>query len=167
MAQAKVKVNFDISRFLTRSNFANRRLKRELGTKIIKEMKRMIAKGNSPVKGFRRFPPYAAQRGNAKSNYPENIDGKSTRPVNMELTGDMLNDLDFRSAGKGKIEVGVMGDSFSELKSRVHNTGERRDIPQRKFIPFEEGDEFAARIQKLIRDIHQKRLNGIIKKSNR
>ncbi len=171
MAKAKVKVTFTIGELLTLKKFYNRKFKRKLGLTIIGLMKKQIRKGNSPVKQEGRFKSYAAQRREAKSNYPRGKKfkrlGKRVRPVNLKLTGDMLSDLDWKSAGLGKVKIGVLGDRFSELKSRVHNTGERRDIPQRKFIPFEQGDEFAQTIQKKIKDIHEKRLNAIIKKSNK
>ena len=171
MPKVKVKAVFAIGDLLTPSGFFNRQFKRELGDKTIREMKRMIRKGNSPVKGERRFKGYAAQRREAKSDYPRGNKfkklGKRVRPVNLKLTGDMLSDLKWKSSRLGKMKIGVLGDRFSELKARVHNEGERRDIPQRKFIPFEKGDQFAQTIQKKIKDIHEKRLNAIIKKSNK
>lgn len=138
----------------------------KMGAIIVNEMKRLIASGQSPVKGYGRFAAY---------KHPEKYPGKKKahRPVNLSLTGTLLSYLSYRKANN-LLEVGFLPGKLdgggekkyslnkARLIARVHNTGERPDIPQRKFIP-EEGETFTASINSKIRDAFRKRVLEILK----
>lgn len=127
-----------------------------VGTTVVTDMKRLIASGQSPVKGWGRFAGYKNP-----GKYPGGK--KTSRPVNLSLTGTMLSYLSFRKSGK-QIEVGILSNAPSKVKTiaRVHNTGEREDIPQRKFIPVE-GDDLTASIMVKVRDLFRKRILELFK----
>ena len=64
----------------------------KLGTMVVEESKKMIRAGISPVKGVGRFVGYKD---------PEKYPGtrKPARPVNLTLTGEMVDSLSFRKEG--------------------------------------------------------------------
>lgn len=128
----------------------------EVGSFIVTEMKKQIASGNSPVKGFGRFEPYKNPE-----KYPGTL--KPHRPVNLSLTGTMLSYLSFRRMGS-RLEVGILPDAPNKVKviARVHNTGERDDIAQRQFIP-EQGEEFISSIQQTVRRLFKNRVLEILR----
>lgn len=80
--------------------------------------------------------------------------------ANLELTGEMLDSLDFRSTNAG-IELGVFG--RAALRADGHNnfTGESR-LPLRQFLP-KVGQNFkrsiASEVDKIIRDKKAEGLN--------
>jgi len=172
------KVRLD-AKLMVKDLFDDKEFLDEMGLAIRDESLNMIAKGISPVEGEGRFEGYKAQRGGAKSKgkskfgvenkgYPLSVQkkypGKNVRPVNLFLSGDMLKFLRHAIIKSG-IRFGIIGaPSEVETRARVHNTGERSDIPQRKFIPWEPGDDFAPSIQRRIRQEMRKHVERIIAK---
>lgn len=132
---------------------------KEIGQVTVEEMKKSIAVGLSPVKEFGRFAGYSGERGGSypfsvKKKYPD----KTLRPVNLKLSGDMLNSLDSRSNGTS-VTVGILSPSQVE-KARKHQAGIL--VPQRKFIPTA-GQEFTVSIMREIK----KKLQQIIDRAIR
>jgi hypothetical protein len=143
----------------------------QLGPIIIQQMKNLIAKGSSPVKGVGRFVAYkgVASIKEGKSQYSvypysamKEYPDKKVRPVNLSLTGAMLSFLSFRLDGS-ILEVGILPDAPNKQKviARVHNTGERPDIPQRQFIP-DDGEEFTVTIMAVIKKLYRKRIIDLL-----
>jgi hypothetical protein len=153
---AKVTFTMNLNTIKKLDNLVNDKLAEDIGTMMVQESKRMIASGQSPVKGVGRFAAYK----NPES-YPGNR--KAARPVNLSLTGTMLSYLGYRKVGK-TIEVGILPGAPRKVQTiaRVHNTGERSDIPQRQFIPMK-GQDFVASISIKMRELFRKRVLELIK----
>lgn len=95
----------------------------------------LISKGISPVKGERRFMPYSESYLAAieADRYPN----KSKRPVNLKLTGKMLDSLYIKASGDS-VEIG-----FTDEKADFHNTqgaGKKKAI--RRLLPTNGGEVF-------------------------
>lgn len=135
-----------------------------IGNDIIREMKNLIKKGVSPIAEFGRFPAYKwagranqalkvsrsltgakkkrarAKAKSIKSNkYPYSVQHKfpwkRERPVNLELSGDFLYDLEARPLRNG-VSIGF-ATKKAELKEQGHREGvngqpPRPIIPQKK-----------------------------------
>lgn len=138
-----------------KTEIVNEEFAQIVGSGILNAAKRLIASGTSPVRGFGRFAQYKDSK-----SYPAGK--KSATPVNLSLTGTMLSHLNYRR-NQNKIEFGILPDAPNKVKviARVHNTGERADIPQRQFIP-KDGQEFVPSIQALIRRLFKERVLRIL-----
>lgn len=144
------------------------RFKKEMAEDTIDEMKRLITRGQSPVKGFGRFDAYVAQREPevnikilARKKYPygvrEEFPGKKVRPVNLTLTGEMLDALTYKRVGKN-IRIGyfrgLFGFGSKELVEKVSNAqrgNPEKNIPQRKFLPTD-GEGFVQSVMRVIKN---------------
>lgn len=141
-----------------------------IGQTIVNEMKNLISKGTSPIKGNKRFPAYlATKRGKdeKKRGYPYNkqskYPSKGTRPVNLTLSGEFLSNLQHRSERKGKsydVKVGFR-DQESIDKELGHRTGANGQ-PKRPIIPTTD-EEFAKVIQVQVERIFAGALNKFFK----
>ena len=120
----------------------------------------MIGEGQSPVRGYGRYTRYKDRK-----SYPGDL--KPARPVNLELTGEMLQGYDFKISNKpDTIEVGmVRGSAFAKEKAGYHQTG-TSVMAQRKLVPGD-NEEWAVSIMRRIRDIYGKRLEFLIRQSNK
>lgn len=158
MARTKVTTKFAITRFV--DNFLTAEDKNEIGRTVTRMASEMIAAGQSPVRGERRYPGYKNP-----DKYPRDL--KNKRPVNLYLTGEMLSYLGHQITGDGKVEWGIVKAPEAVVtRARVHNDGTRDDIARRPFIPNKEGETFAVRIILAVRAIYSKRLSAIVKKSS-
>lgn len=138
-----------------------RKDKIDIGDEMLEEMKRDISRGISPIFGYGRFPGYKAvmasqsilRGGRAgsrsararrrslatarkKEGYPYTVRGrfpnKRERPVNLYLSGDMLNSLEARPRRLG-LEFG-----YYKAKSALKEQGHREGVggqPSRPTIP--------------------------------
>ena len=120
---------------------------------VIDEMKRFIRIGTSPVLGVRRFDAYKDPK-----KYPGNQ--KNQRPVNLELSGDMLNAITYKVLKDG-IRIGIW-DTEQRQKAETHMRG-LNGVPQRKFMPIDSGDEFIISIQRIIKGLYAQKLSAILK----
>lgn len=150
---------------------------KDLGDKVVEAMKESIARGVSPVKGEGRFIAYAAQRSSGgsgessfnKSKYPYSVMSKypfkKLRPVNLYLGGGFIESITSR-AKKNIIEIGHINfpKGIRDL-FEAHNEGLNKNVPQRKYLPNKQGDEFVVSIMRLIKDIVSERIKNIIKGS--
>lgn len=161
---AKARVSVKLSKEFQRkiSTLGNRlvddKLANQVGTMLVEESKRLISNGISPVRGVGRFEGYKNPEA-----YPGNK--KPARPVNLSLTGTMLSYLNFKRNGQ-VIEFGIINAPAKvNTIARVHNTGEREDIPQRQFIPI--GDDagteaFVPSITAKLRELFRRRVLEIL-----
>ncbi len=164
-----------------------------VGQAVINEMKRFIAIGLSPVKGVGRFVGYKATRAsqevkksmvsrktshglvraevkrvlNQSNFYPNTVKrkypGKNTRPVNLLLSGDFLDTLDYEVNAKG-VEIGhIQASSHTKNLIEAHNEGKNKNVPQRKYLPTGRGEEFADSIMALVKQIYVDRIRQLIK----
>lgn len=148
----------------------------KVGKEIIESSRALIATGQSPVAGYGRFENYSGAKqsigGKKKANkgYPFNVQkqypNKQVRPVNLELTGEMLDALEVKPTGTGP-RVGIFDSAMSE-RARKHNLGDPdHGIPERHFWPTRAGEKFTATIQRNIKDTYADIVGAILKKNNK
>ncbi|NOS67379.1 MAG: hypothetical protein HOO67_03370 [Candidatus Peribacteraceae bacterium] len=146
-------------------NFATESDARKVGDEVVKEMKDLVGKGISPIEGKGRFPGYL--HANEKGKYPASAPKrfrKGSRPVNLKLSGDMMDDLE-RNTYKADHGYGVnieYGSQLSQKKEQGHREG-KNGQPSRPTLP--QGNErFAQTIQQRIVDYFKKVLAVRLKK---
>lgn len=156
MAKITVQVRLDSLKKL-QSSLMNDSLAVKVGTMLKEESRRAIANGLSPVRGVGRFAAYKNP-----SQYPG--DRKPARPVNLQLTGDLLSHLGYRRSGN-RLEFGLIGMSGDVAKrAETHQKGTHPHVPRRQFIP-EAGQEFIATIATKMRQLFRERISEIIRES--
>lgn len=101
--------------------------KEAVGLFLVDAIASKVADGQSPVSGERAFKKLSKK-------YADKEKGGNTNP-NLELEGDMLGALGFKTTGDG-VAVGIMEASQRE-KADGHNQLSGRDtpLPRRRFIP--------------------------------
>lgn len=160
MAKVKVTAKFQVLDLVDRivdGNFNAR-----LGRLVSDEAKAMIAAGQSPVRGYGRFDGYSeSYKGAIKGKSLENK-SKTVRPVNLNLSGKMLENYGSKSDARS-VWVGVLPGEHSEL-AQYHNEGTAK-MPQRKLVPTN-GEGWAARIMRIIKEEYGKSLVDFIRKTN-
>jgi len=114
----------------------------------VKEIKKTIVSGNSPVKGKGRYQRYSP-------SYLDAIDagygavgryGKKPLPVNLVLSGKMINSLAFSISG-GRILI-----EFTDKKAEYHDLlGAGKSKVLRRMLPTRNGEKLSARITKEIK----------------
>lgn len=120
---------------------------KQIGEIAVTEMKSLISKGISTIEGGGKFPKYS-------DSYREAIKrgrytGKKITPVNLKLTGDMLNSLDstIRETGKG-VDVFV---GYFDSKEALKEQGHRESINSRPTIPIG-SERFSVKLERKILD---------------
>ena len=153
MAKIKVKVTAPQLKEL-RDATSDSSFSSSIALTVIAEIRRFIRTGTSPVLGVRRFDSYKDPK-----KYPG--DRKDRRPVNLYLSGDMLGAINYKLFKNG-IRIGIW-DTLQRKKAETHMWG-LNGVPQRKFLPIEEGDSFIVSIQRIIRDLYARKLSDILKR---
>lgn len=156
MAKVKTTSKFQILDLI--DNFVDKATVREIGETIVTEAKENISQGLSPVRGYGRFEKYKNPK-----KYPGEL--KNQRPVNLELTGEMMDAYDYREGKKDVVNVGVYGSSFAREKARYHQEGTDK-MAQRKLIPGD-GEEWSVSIMRKLREVYSTRLKFLIRQSNK
>jgi hypothetical protein len=119
---------------------------------------RLIASGQSPIRGDGRFTKYKNE-----AKYPGKR--KPRRPVNLNLTGEMLRYLRAWIDGN-KLYFGFRATGTPEdvlVRAKAHQEG-TADMAARPMVPTD-GREFAVSIQKAVNDIYVSSLRAIIRAS--
>lgn len=113
----------------------------KVGEDIVDDMKRLIANGQSPIRGNGRFPAYKDPK-----KYPGKR--KSRSPVNLELTGEFLDDLSSKTISDpaGYATRVTYDGQKSQDKERGHREGANGQ-PKRPTIPAASGEDFAVSIK--------------------
>ena len=158
MPKVKVTAKFQILELIDR--FIDGTTANSIGNAVVDEARNLIASGISPVRGHGRFERYKD-----RTKYPGNR--KSVRPVNLYLSGDMLDTgFGFRRTERDSIEVGmVKGSSHVKEIAGYHHDGTEK-MAQRRFIPGDD-EEWSVSIMRRIRDIYGERLAKLIRQSNK
>lgn len=105
--------------------------------------------------------------------YPYSVMGqykdKRIRPVNLHLSGEMLNDLKFNLV-QGKYGFAIEVGYFTSLSAKKES-GHREGVggqPSRPTIPdSSRGEFFAVRISRLLKESFLKAMNDFIKKPSK
>lgn len=157
MAKVKVTTRFRILEFIDK--FMDGTTISAIGNTIVDTAKEMISEGQSPVRGHGRFERYKD-----RTKYPGDL--KPARPVNLKLTGEMLSGFSFKYVGNNTLQIGMIeGSKDRKDVARYHNSGTGK-MAMRRFIP-QEGEEWAISIMREIREAYGKRLETLVKASNK
>lgn len=124
--------------------------KEEIKSYIVDTILDYVSKAKSPVKDG-KWSPLSKEYKKIKSE----ISGSSK--ANMDLYGDMLDDLDAEFIGNTlKVGFGKDASDLSKLKAENHNKFTKRSqktkLPERNFIPRED-QEFKQNIMRDIKSI--------------
>lgn len=112
----------------------------QVGELLVTQVLEYVAESTSPING----KPFA-KLSNEYSEKKEEETGSSE--PNLDLTGDMLNSLDYKIIGES-IELGVYGDDA--VKADGHNNfSGRSKLPKRQFLP-NKGELFDDKIIDII-----------------
>jgi len=140
-----MKVNFKLDRdslrrierdFAKKSDVLVRKMSEAGGRIITEETKRMVDAGISPVKGKGRFKKYSESY--SKQIKRGKVQGKSTRPVNLKVTGKMMKSLEYKKITNG---VRIL---FTDEKALYHNKlGAGKSKVKRRIMPIDEGEEYS------------------------
>lgn len=131
------------------------RVKRRLAEEFIPEVKKFILRGISPVFGERRYTAYKNP-----DKYPAGR--KPKRPVNLKLSGDMLDALTFRDRAGTGFELGWFGGKQGK-KAYNHNNGDT--VPERRILPDKKGERFNASLTRFVRDFYIRLNSDILKRA--
>lgn len=92
--------------------------------------------------------------------------GKQVRPVNLYLSGEMLDDgYGFEVRGESVFVGMVRGSAAKKEIASYHNDGTDR-LPQRRIVPGA-GEQWAISIMRAIRDLYGERMKKIIRDSSK
>ena len=144
------------------------------GKLMVREMKRLIEFGISPVRGGGHKPKYRPYHGSYKARIKKRgiitVNGqkyaKSLRPVNLRLTGDFLKDLKHRveKGAKGfEIAIGYR-DNKQILKEEGHRKGTNNQR-KRPTIPVpQKGEKFSPTVINKFREVVLRSIKKISKR---
>lgn len=164
------KVKFDIiDLFGFKDRSLNEQFKSKLGRAIVDETKALIASGVSPVRSFGRFIGYSQSYLNQIRSNQRRFAEKTTRPVNLNLSGKMLSYYTFQSLTGMSIKVGIIGAPTDvQAYADAHQNGNPSgNLPTRRMVPESAGEEFAVSIQRQIKEVYSDWVSAIVQKSNR
>lgn len=144
----KIKTSIDFSnvkkKLIRYQSESIKAVQREIGPLILNDIKN----GRSPVQGFVRFQKYSeSYLSSIKSGRYAFLD-KKKRPVNLTLSGVLLESLKIDSTDK-QIEI-----SFTDELFNIHNSkGAGKSKVIRRMLPTNEGEFFNKSITLRIREI--------------
>lgn len=154
----KVKIKTPAARDITNrlKNLINQRFVIDFDSSVVNEIKRLIASGQSPVKGFGRFPQYKD-----RLNYPGKR--KPATPVNLFLSGDMLKHYTGHQLNEKSMGIGYASGTPQNIKDRAegNNIGANK-IPARRHVPLS-GEEFTISVMRKIKDVFARRIAELFK----
>lgn len=132
-------MNLDLTRIKNKSDVKN-----QVGQFIVEEILLRVAEGKSPLKGTPKWKKL-------NSKYANKEKGGSRNP-NLELEGDLLDALEFKSLKGSQIEIGIFKKA-EQGKADGHNnfSGESK-LPLRRFIPKDD-EKFYRKITKGVNEI--------------
>jgi len=105
-------------------------VKEDVGNYLVEAILTEVSKGNSPVKGGAWKKTLSPSYKKVKSKYSSKL------IANMELTGDMLDALEFKVTRSG-VEVGIFDPSQVPKADGHNNFSGDSKLPERRFIPDE------------------------------
>jgi hypothetical protein len=154
MSQVKVRVSAPTIKKL-KAELSSPSTQMRMGHFIIEQMRSALKAGLSPVQGIRRFAAYKNP-----PLYPGDL--KAARPVNLELSGSMLDEMTPFLRGE-KLFIGYPRETKNAVVARAHQTGTKH-MAQRRFMPASPGEKFNATITKRLRDYFARILSDILRR---
>lgn len=117
----------------------------QIGELLVEETLASVAQSKSPVDGS-SFDPLS------KKYKDKKIEETGSGDANLDLSGSMLSNLDFKIVGDS-IELGVYGKDAPKADGHNNFSG-RSNLPQRQFLP-DQGQGFDSGISSLIEETIQ------------
>lgn len=165
MSKISVKVNQPSLKSIVK-NVNAPKYTQEIGKVIVREMLNSIARGISPVRNERRFVKYSDGYSRAiRKQYKSITDyssSKKVRPVNLNLSGQMLRALTYKSR-RGALQIGIFTSDMAK-RAKKHQLG-LDGVPRRRFIPAQNGEELTVSIMRQLKNEYVKIIDSIIKSS--
>jgi hypothetical protein len=169
MSFYRVKIKLDAAKAIKKlkTEFMNEKMLKDIQAQVVDgEIKRNIAAGVSPVRGFGRFGEYVNP-----ANYPGKGKKrlKPQRPVNLFLTGNMLKWFGTFKSSATSVQVGIDRNAPSDVKVRAkaNNLGTERNgvgaIPRRRFIP-QRGEQWNVSVMRKIKNLFAQRVKELLNK---
>lgn len=131
-----------------------RHLKREeaeqIGKQTVAAMKSLIASGTSPIEGKGKFAPY---------KHPQRYPGKrkAHSPVNLRLTGEMLDSLGYVVLPRNGKDGFAAYIGYDSVQSTLKESGHREGVngqPRRPTLPNAgKGERFVSAIVEAYRKV--------------
>jgi len=122
-----------------------RRIEKDVGDFLVEQVLNSTADAHSPVAG-ERFPSLSKSYAKEKK-----LEGGSGKP-DLTLHGDMMEALDARPTGDGKLDLGFFGDQAWKADGHLKFSGAENGIPRRRFLPGE-GQHFTSEIESEVEKI--------------
>lgn len=123
---------------------------------VIKKMKSLIRRGESPIDGNGKFPKYKNPK-----RYPGKLKPKT--PVNLKLTGKFLDSLRSRhKPNRYGIGTELYFPAKQELKEQGHREGANGQ-PERPILPSVKGEKFTKDIRDLYTELYRERILEVLK----
>lgn len=119
-----------------------------------------ISKGISPVAGEPRFAEYSKSYKQQMKDGQLDAFSKKPRPVNLKLTGILLDSL----VTKINKSRGVLHIEFTDPLAEIHTVqGAGKSKTIRKMLPMQEGEEFNRVITQRIKKIFKEAVDKYLK----
>ena len=121
--------------------------KKEVGDLIVNEILRYVQDGTSPVSGYGGFTELSTE-------YAKQQKGGNKKP-NLELNGDLLDALEFKTGRGDQIEFGIFKSSQVPKADGHNNFSGDSNLPLRRFIPDENESlkrDIESKIKTIIND---------------
>lgn len=127
---------------LTRAQ--KKEVREQIAELIIEQTLKDLADQRSPIEGYGKFaklsPEYAAEK----------MALTGSKAANLDLSGEMISETDYRVEGDSKIEIGVYGDAAPRADGHNNLSG-KSELPIRRFIPGK-GEQYKSDIMQMIKD---------------
>jgi len=142
------RVKFDLRSAKSKIKRFKKDSKVELREKLEEEIKANISSGNSPVKGMGRYQQYSDSYKSAIKKGSYRQFGKRSRPVNLILSGELIESLSVKVTNKG-LKV-----SFDNELADIHNRkGAGKSKTIRRMLPTKNGEEFNRSITTRLKEV--------------
>lgn len=155
----------------------NDRTTNRVAQQVIVDIKKRVARGQNPIREWpRRYEKYknATVSKGKRRGYPFSVQkqypNKKQRPVNLQLSSDMLGDMDYtidrNIPGSAKIDIDYQTD-LSKNKESGHREGVNGQ-PKRPILALtEKKEQYISPIQRNARTAVQARVQKVIKDFNK
>lgn len=115
----------------------------QIGELLVEQVLSYVADVSTPVSG-------ASYKKTLSKEYKKfKLEEVGSGEPNLDLTGEMLNSLDYKVQGE-KIELGIFGEDAPKADGHNNFSGKSR-LPERRFLPGE-GQEFKGEIKRLVKE---------------
>ncbi len=116
----------------------------EVGELLVEQTLHNLADSKSPVSG-------AAYKKTLSKDYGKKKEAETgSKAANLDLTGDMINSIDFEIDGDTLL-LGVFGDDAPKADGHNNLSG-KSDLPERRFLP-KKGESYKREISSLIEEV--------------